>query len=76
MVLMNKTTKRKLMAWELKRPSVIPVAQQHAPDAVDCWKARTGDAPPCTSMPDRWGTFGGCRRSHQRQAFNLSPGSQ
>lgn len=57
LVLMNRATQRKLMAWELKRPSVIPVAQQHAPDAVACWKVRSGDAPPCTSMPDQWGTF-------------------
>ena len=47
-------TQRKLMAWELKRPSVIPVAQQGAPDAVACWDIRSGDAPPCTSMLDRW----------------------
>ena len=49
--LQDAVTQRNLMAWELKRPSVIPVAQQHAPDAVACWDVRSGDAPPCTSMP-------------------------
>ena len=73
LVLLNRATERRLMAWELKRPSVIPVAQQGAPDAVACWMVRSGDALPCTSMPDRWGS---CWCSHQGQAFNLSPGSQ
>ena len=76
LVLMNRATRCGLMAWELKRPSAIPLAQQHAPDAVACWHARSGDAPPCARMPDRWGAFGSCWYSHQGQAFNLSPGSQ
>ena len=75
-VLQDAVSQCKLMAWELKRPSVIPVAQQRAPDAVACWDVRSGDAPPCASIPDRWGTFGGCWCSHQGQAFKSSPGSQ
>ena len=55
MVLLHKATQRKLMVWELKCPSMIPVAQQHVPDAVACWKVCSGDAPPCTGMPDQWG---------------------
>ena len=68
LLLIARATQRKLMVWELKRPSVIPVAQQGAPDAVDCWKVSSGDAPHCTSMPDRWGS---CWSSHQRQALDL-----
>ena len=76
LVLYNRATQRMLRAWELKRPAVIPVAQQHAPDSVACWRARSGDPPPCTGRPDRWGTSGSCWCSHKGQAFNLSPGSQ
>ena len=75
-VLQDGVTQRKLMAWELKRPSMIPVAQQRAPEAVVRWDVRSGDALPCTSMPDQWGTFSSCWCSHQGQAFNSSPGSQ
>ena len=55
-----------LVAWELKRPAVIPVsAEQPAPDAAACWKQGRGGGAlssysPCIAANPPQHALGGC----------------